>query len=389
MVEHVKDRPARHDRAEAIDEARGSGGLAPLPLHPGARLAARTALAVTLVAAALWTALDFLPALIWASMLAIALWPLYGRAAGHFSGGPSNASALLFTIAVAIVIFLPVALVTWEITQQGDALGAWIGRSRDEGIPVPDWIAHLPIVAGALDQWWRDNLIKPASAAAWLQNLHAENVVKTFGGQLLHRVFMLFVSLIALFVILRSGDRVAGQLLATADRILGEPGEGLVEKTVDAIRGTMNGTVVVAFTEGLLICVGYLLAGVPNAAIFTVLTIAFAMVPFGAWAAFITAAVALVASGGSGIAAGAVLAWGAVVMLSGDYYFWPRLLGGAARLPFLFALVGIFGGLASFGLVGVFLGPVIMAAVLTIWREWVMRTNRRPTTSPTAPGRSA
>jgi predicted PurR-regulated permease PerM len=170
---------------------------------------------------------------------------------------------------------------------------------------------------------------------------------------------------------------VAGQLLATADRILGEPGEGLVEKTVDAIRATMSGAVVVAVSEGLLIGAGYVLAGVPNPALFTVLTIAFAMVPFGAWAAFTTAAVALVAGGGSGIAAGAVFAWGATVMLSGDQFFWPRLVGSATRLPFLFAFVGIFGGLASFGLVGLFLGPVIMAAVLTIWREWVMQTNRR------------
>jgi predicted PurR-regulated permease PerM len=64
-------------------------------------------------------------------------------------------------------------------------------------------------------------------------------------------------------------------------------------------------------------------------------------------------------------------------MLSGDQFVWPIMVGGAARLPFLFAFVGIFGGLASFGLIGLFLGPVIMAAALTIWREWVMKTNRR------------
>jgi predicted PurR-regulated permease PerM len=377
MVERVKDRPARRERAKAMDAAPGPGGLAPLPLHPAARSAARTTLAVALVGAALWTALDFLPALIWAAMLAIALWPLYVKAAGRVSGGPSGASAFLFTLAVAIVVFVPIALATWQIAQQSDVLGAWIVHSRDEGVPVPDWIARLPIAASALEQWWRDNLTKPESAAAWLQNLHAETLVKTFGGQLLHRLFMLLVALMALFVILRSGDRVAGQLLATADRILGEPGEGLVEKTVHAIRATMSGAVVIAVSEGLLIGAGYVLAGVPNPALFTVLTIAFAMVPFGAWAAFTTAAVALVAGGGSGIAAGAVLAWGAAVMLSGDQFFWPRLVGGAARLPFLFAFVGIFGGLASFGLVGLFLGPVIMAAVLTIWREWVMQTSRR------------
>jgi predicted PurR-regulated permease PerM len=368
MDERVK---RRREQTSAGDDD------APLPLHPGARSAARVAVAVALVGAALWVAREFLPALLWAAMLAIALWPLYEKAADHVWGRPSGASAFLFTLAVAIVIFLPVVLVTYELAAQSDVLSAWIAQSQKNGIPVPDWVTHLPLAADRISQWWREHLARPEFAAAWLQNTHAETVVTTFGGQLVQRGFLLFVSLIALFVILRHGNLVARQLLTTADRLLGEPGEGLVEKTVDAVRGTVNGTVVVAVAEGLLIGAAYLLAGVPNPALFIVLTIAFAMVPFGAWAAFTAAAISLVASGGSEAAAAAVFVWGAVVMLSGDHFVWPFLVGGAARLPFLFAFVGIFGGLASFGLVGLFLGPVIMAAVLTIWREWVMRRGRQ------------
>jgi predicted PurR-regulated permease PerM len=70
---------------------------------------------------------------------------------------------------------------------------------------------------------------------------------------------------------------------------------------------------------------------------------------------------------------------GSAVMLIGDHFFWPRLVGGAARLPFLFAFIGIFGGLATFGLFGLFLGPVIMAALLTVWREWVLSADAQPT----------
>jgi len=123
----------------------------------------------------------------------------------------------------------------------------------------------------------------------------------------------------------------------------------------------------------LLIGIAYLVAGVPNPALFTILTIAFAMLPFGAWAAFSVASLTLLLGGGSGVAAFGVFAWGAVVMLAGDHFVWPTLVGGAARLPFLLAFVGIFGGLATFGLLGLFLGPVVMAASLTVWREWVMR----------------
>ena len=140
---------------------------------------------------------------------------------------------------------------------------------------------------------------------------------------------------------------------------------------VNAVRGTVNGTVVVAIVEGLLIGIAYGLAGIPNPLLFMLLTTAFAMLPFGAWAAFTTASLVLLFGGGSIWAAIAVFGWGAAVMLIGDNFVWPTLVGGAARLPFLFALVGIFGGLEAFGLIGLFIGPVVMAALLTIWREWL------------------
>ena len=97
------------------------------------------------------------------------------------------------------------------------------------------------------------------------------------------------------------------------------------------------------------------------------------MLPFGAWLAFTVAAVVLISGGGSGIGAVGVFCWGAIVMLAGDHFVWPTLVGGAVRLPFLYAFVGIFGGLAAFGLIGLFLGPVIMAALLIVWREWIFR----------------
>ena len=362
-------------RAAAPDAGEGKQARAPLPLHPGARLTARVGLAIALAGIALWTAAEFLPALIWAAILAVALWPLYLSAATRLSGGPSTPSALLFTVLVGLTLFLPMALAAYAIAQQSDVIGAWITQSRDNGVKVPEWVARTPVAADAIEQWWRANLADPQSARAWLQSLSADKIgalVAAFGGQLLHRLFMFFVALIALFAFLRNGDRLAQQLARGADRIFGDPGEGLVDKMVDATRGTVNGTVIVAIVEGLLIGIGYFAAGVPNPILFVILTTAFAMLPFGAWAAFSAAALALWLGGGSTLAAFAVFAWGAIVMLVGDNFVWPRLVGSAARLPFLLAFVGIFGGLASFGLLGLFLGPVVMAALLTVWREWVM-----------------
>jgi predicted PurR-regulated permease PerM len=195
---------------------------------------------------------------------------------------------------------------------------------------------------------------------------------KALGGQLLHRLLLFFIALLALFVLLRHGAWIGGRVLEAADRLLGDPGERLASKMVDGVRGTVTGTVVVGVAEGLLIGMADVMAGVPNPVLYTLLTIGFAMIPLGAWLAFSAAALLLVLKGDRGLAAAGVVVWGATVMLVGDHFVWPTLVGGAARLPFLLALVGIFGGLQSFGLIGLFLGPVIMAALMTIWREWLM-----------------
>ena len=347
-----------------------------MPLDASARVKARVVPALVLVGLALWTTASFLPALIWATILAVSLWPLYVAFAKRFGSGPSNLAAFIFTVIVALILFTPMALAVYQVAQQGDVLIRWLKRAGESGIEVPEWIARLPVAAEGMQQWWRDNLSDPKAATAWLKSVNAENaseLFRAFGGQLLHRLFLLFFSLLTLFVLLSNGRSVAYRFLETSDRLFGEAGEGLVEKMVDATRGSVNGTVLVAVGEGLLIGVGYLIAGVPNAILFTIFTTAFAMVPFGAWAVFTAAALVLVSGDGSGLAAAGVFCWGVIVMLAGDHFVWPTLVGGSARLPFLLAFLGIFGGLAAFGLIGLFLGPVIRAALLTVWREWVFR----------------
>ena len=376
MARHIKSPEKRAPVAKRDTGPATTDVREPLSLDARARLAARTALAVALLALALWIAADFLAALIWAGIFAIATWPLYVRFASNFSQKTAYVpAALAFTLVIGFTIFLPLALATYQIAQQSELLLAWIAQSREHGIPVSEWAAQLPIAANAITEWWKANLSDPKMAARWFETFRAENSadwIRSIGGQLAHRMFMFFVSLIALFILLRNGAWIAQRALDTADRIFGDPGERLASKMVLATRGTMNGTVVVAVAEGFLIGIGYFVAGVPDAILFIILTVAFAMLPFGAWAAFTAAAAVLLLSGGSAWAGAAVFGWGAAVMLIGDHFVWPALVGGAARLPFLFALVGVFGGLATFGLVGLFLGPVVMAALLTVWREWVI-----------------
>jgi predicted PurR-regulated permease PerM len=376
VVSRKVDSVAIVNPPKQINKAPAQTERKPLPLGANARMNVRVVLALILFGLAAWTAAGFLPALIWATILAVALWPMYVTFSARLSFGSSSLAAFLFTAIVALILFTPMSLAVYQIAQQGDLLVGWLKQARESGVQVPDWVARLPVAAESLQSWWRANLSDPKAAAAWLQTVNADNAsefFKTLGGQLLHRLFLLLFSLLTLFFLLRDGATIATYCLKTSDRLIGDAGEGLVDKIVAATRGTVNGTVLVAVGEGLLIGVGYFVASVPNPVMFTILTTAFAMLPFGAWLAFTTAALVLISSGGSGFAAAAVFFWGAITMLAGDHFVWPTLVGDSARLPFLLAFVGIFGGLAAFGLFGLFLGPVIMAALLTVWREWIFR----------------
>jgi predicted PurR-regulated permease PerM len=330
---------------------------------------------VLLVLLAAWVASDLLPALGWAVIIAIAVWPIYSRFTMLIAGGRAPAlAAFLFTLLTGLVLLVPVILSVHQIAQGSEAFGRWINQLRDNGLPVPSWVAQLPIAGEYIDHWWQANLSNPGAVVEWLRGLNIESITawtSALGGVLLHRLFLFLVMLIALFPLLRDGPWLADRALALADILLGAPGERLASKIADATRGTVNGTVVVALLEGAIIGVGYAFAGVPHAVLLTVLTVALAMVPFGAWVAFGVATLALLLSGGDLLVALGLLGYCAIAMLIGDNFIQPGLIGGTTRLPFLAVMVGMFGGVASFGLLGLFLGPVVMAALLTVWREWI------------------
>lgn len=347
-----------------------------LPDNHRARATTRIALAIGLIVLALWVAWDFLAPLAWAVVIALTVWPAYRRYAARIAGGPSNVFApLSFTILVGLVLFVPVGLAIHQAALEGQTLAQSFAHVRQNGIAAPEWLAQMPLGEHGV-RWWTANLSDPKTVnelfGGSLEQQSQAAWTRTLGGQLLHRSFLFFIALISLFVVLQNGAWFGNRVLDTADRLLGDPGERLASKMVETVRGTVNGTVIVAVAEGIVIGAAYVVAGVPSPLIFALLTVAFAMIPFGAWVVFTTAALLLAFQGGSVFAATGVFLFGAMVMVIGDIFVWPSLVGNQARLPFLAALIGIFGGLQTFGLIGLFVGPMILAGLWTMWREWLV-----------------
>ena len=256
-----------------------------LPIDSRAQLVTRTAFAILLVLLALWVGSDFLTALAWAAVIAITTWPVYIRFATLISDDRSPVLApLLFTLLTGLVLVVPIILTVHQITQGSDAFVLWVTKLRQDGIRVPGWVAQLPIAGEYLDGWWQANLSNPRAVVEWLRGVNMESLTawtSALGGELLHRLFLFLITLMALFLMFREGEWLADRLLDTVDRLLGDPGERLASTIADAIRGTVNGIVAVALAEAAMIGIGFVLAGVPHPLLFVVLTIAFACCRLG------------------------------------------------------------------------------------------------------------
>jgi len=330
---------------------------------------ARTALIIAVVLLSAWMLWRFVPALAWACVLAIATWPMRQWLARRKLG--TTAIAALLTLILAFVLVLPVIELGVRAAHESGAIAQWIADIRQNGFGTPQWLTRLPFIGSSVAAWWQANLADPDAARTLLGRAETGGIfslTRTLGVQVANRLTILVFTLLTLFFLYRDGLSVVEEAQAIADRLFGKPGAQLGNHAVTAVRGTVNGLVVVGLAEGVLLGIAYMVSGVPHAVLLGLLTAVLATVPFGAPLVFIACALYLLAQSHTA-AAIALLVFGTVVAFIADHFVRPMLIGSSTRLPFLWVLLGIFGGLESFGLVGLFLGPAIMAVLLAIWRE--------------------
>ena len=313
----------------------------------------------------------FLQPMAWAAILALLLHPLQRRL-GRLLRGREGLAALILTLLVLLLFIGPLTGLAVAFAAQARDLAELIPglmdrfRAYDSGSLASlswlqglfDWLNRtLSISAGEVQQWALGGVRRMLERLASMGGMAAVGAV----GTVLSFTVMFFL----LFFLLRDGAAMARTAINLVPL---EPArkEQLVSRLNAVTRAVVAGTVLTALVQGTLLGIGFAMAGLPAPVVFGVVGAVLSVVPFGGTAlVWIPGCVALFLMGETGWGL-FLAAWGVVLVSSADNFLKPLLIGGRAEVPTLAVFIGVIGGLSAFGLIGMFLGPVLIALVLTL-----------------------
>jgi len=320
---------------------------------------------------ALWRILHlFLGPMAWAAFLAFMLHPLNLRLRRRFRGSPSAAATVL-TIVAPIVVFLPLLALSFEfVAQISSLLRRFQAASPQWNIQTLDDLRAYPAIGHIYDWVAAHSSFSPEQLQAWFVSGTRELLQRaaSFGGTFflgaLSSIFGTLLMLVLLFFFLRDGDRTVarGRALIPLDEAHKDQ---LFRRVSGIARAVVLGTALTAVLQGLLIGLGFEIAGLPSPVVFGVAAALFALLPFGGTAlVWVPATLWLFFDGrwGYGIFLGI---WGLIVSTV-DNIVKPLLISGRAPISTLVVFVGVIGGISAFGAIGLVAGPVILSVVLAL-----------------------
>lgn len=313
----------------------------------------------------------FIAAILWAIILSFSTWPLHQRIERVLGGRTTLASAIMTLMVMALLVGPLVALgikLSESVLQVFEAVHA----AMDRGLPpLPDWLAGIPILGGRLQEVWGVLASGEANLRTTLQPYFGQirDLILASGGQLLSGTSLIAVSVLIAFFLYRDGRTAVNRLRSIMGRIAGARARQSLDVAADTINGVVHGVLGTAFVQAIAATVGYWIAGLPGALFLGFITFFLTLVPMGPALIWAPAAIWLASQGRTGMAI-FLVAWVGVAVGSLDNILRPLLIGRSSDLPFIVIFLGIVGGLVAFGLIGLFLGPTLLAVAYGLIREW-------------------
>lgn len=314
----------------------------------------------------------FIVPIAWATIMVYTTWPLHLRVRRAL-GGRATLAASVMTLGLSTAIVLPLlwllATLQVELTAAYQALSDWLAQGPRE---VPGLFFAIPGLGDWL-QRWLDELTRAPGAlqqqiGEWTRQGGGE-LLDLLGGVGRNAAKLGFALITALFLY-RDGDTLLDQLREVLKRLVGSRIVGYLVATGTTTKAVVYGLFLAALGQGALATLGYWGAGVDAPMTLGVLTAMVALVPWGAPMVWVTVGVWLLMTGKTAAGIGLLL-WGMLAVSWIDNLLRPLVISSASRTPFLLVMFGVLGGAAAFGLIGLFVGPVILAIAMAIWREWI------------------
>jgi len=344
-----------------------------MPLNIDSPLARRVvafAFLILIFGLTFWVLSPFFASLAWAGILAYVTWPLHQRLLHRLPERP-NLVALLMTLGVAATLLLPLVWVMFTVAVDVAVATATFKQLMTHGLPpLP---AAVRVWPGG--EWIATQYLRVQGDPAWLRaqigvlGLNDTASLKALAGGVGRNAAKFGLAVFALFFLYRHGDSMLAQFRGVATRWLGEAARGYIQSVGVTVRAVVFGIVLTALAQGVLAGLGYWVAGIEAPALWGAITALVSLIPFVGPVVWVGLSIGLLAHGETQAALGLFL-WGALVVSWIDNLVRPLVISGPTRIPFLLVFLGVLGGLNAFGLIGLFLGPVLLAVSVAIWREW-------------------
>jgi predicted PurR-regulated permease PerM len=313
----------------------------------------------------------FFTAVCLALILVVATWPAFGRVR-NLLGGRRNLAALLMVALATLVFVVPPALVASSIDQHVAGTLRLVRDLSQHGLPPPPaWAAEIDVVGPQIYARWQTLAGGGPEAVERIQAFiaWARHELIAAGLSLGNAVVQLILAMLTAFFLYRDGDAVRRGLVIAGRRIAGDQAPRLLRVAYATVNGVVYGVLGTALAQALLILIGLWVTGIPAALLLGLLLFVLALIPFGPLLIWGPAALWLYLNGEIGWAV-FVVVWSLAAGLVTDNVLRPYLISRGSDLPLILVLFGVVGGAVAFGVLGLFLGPTLLAVGYELIREW-------------------
>lgn len=320
----------------------------------------------------------FLTAIFLAVTLCLSTWPLFRRAEGLLGQRPRAAALVMVLVATGFLV-VPLVVLGTNLADDVTRLNTAVRSAIEQGLPPPRWLGRVPLIGDEAERVWvqvseHRAELRP-TLAPYLQPIREWALRQ--GASVVSGTLQVAFGIVLAFFLYRDGPYVESRVEWALSRLGGWRAQRLLRTAGTTITSVVNGVLGTSLVQGILLGFSFWLAGVPGAVVLGALGVIMTLLPMGIVVLWLPAALWLMSDGHTGWAV-FVMVWNGLFVGSLDNVLRPYLISRRIRMPMVLIFLGVLGGLVAFGIIGIFVGPVLLAVAHTLFQDWGRSSEAAP-----------